>query len=217
MAKLAGFLMFFGLLMLMSVGARAQDVDGADVPEIPDVSGWKIFSSSNISAGLPNFGMYYLGLDITYQNPVDKNEFVRQIRIIVPFVAVKSSKTMDRNSYDAAITYVTDGEERDLLKTGLKESDLILCIRWKIKKDVNRNTDALDGENEIWFFTAFGNRIYSRNRKITVDTLSERPKGRKGRLINVGKKYSLSQEAYYAKELPHSIMIIVSKGLKEGK
>lgn len=196
--------------------AEAQDLDISSIPDRPDVSKWNVFSSSKISVGISDGVMYYLGYDLIYQNPNDPKVYVRQIRVLVPFVVIKSLGDLDKLA-DVAITYVTDGAEKELLKEYLVNSDPILEIRWREKDDLERDTSILDGENQVWFLDSFGTWVYGRG--LTIDTLwlSEVFKELDNELIIVGRKYSLGKDVYHAHEVPHAYIVVavkVSKGAK---
>ncbi|MBI2065024.1 MAG: hypothetical protein HYT62_03175 [Candidatus Yanofskybacteria bacterium] len=207
------FLLFFSF----PARVNAQDVTGPDSPDRPDVSSWTLVSSSNISVNVSDSVMYYLGFDLEFQNPNNPNERVRQIRMLIPFVVVKSKGLLDKNYADAAVAYVTDGTERALLKDYATKSDVILYIRWSIESDVSRGTKKLIGENEVWFWNASGEWVYGRNLRINKLMPSETFSGFGNYPIIVGVKYSLSRDIYNSTEVPYSFIFIALRATKGGK
>lgn len=209
MRKLLALLCLVVSFILISTRANAQD------PVQPDVSGWTLISGSNISVS--NSINYYLGFDLKFQNQKNPTEFVRQIRILIPFVVVKSKNSLDKNYADAAVAYVTDGAERALLKEYSTKSDVILYVRWNIESDVNRGTEKLVGENEVWFWDTTGKWTYGRNLKINKLMSSETFPGFGKYPIIVGLKYSLNRKIYNSVEVPYAFILIALKATREGK
>ena len=163
------FVLLSLFLLLFSVSrAYAQDVVDPNDPSRPDITGWTLMpGSSNISVNVSDNLMYYLGFDLTFQNPNDHSEHVRQVRVLTPFIVVKSNASLDKNYTDAAVAYATDGAEKALLKDYATKSDVILYIRWRVESDIQRGgVDKLVGENEVWFWDATGKWTYGRNLKI---------------------------------------------------
>lgn len=213
--------LIYSLLICILLSSFSRAEAQTTTPDRPDVTSWKVISSpNNISVRISDNVAFNVGLDITYQNPDNKNEFVRQIRFLIPFVTVKSRATMDKNYIDTMIAYTTDGAERDLLKTYLTKSDPILYIRWSVKDDNDRETVKLDtqnGENEVWFWNSSGEWIYDRNIKIKVAYPSETFEDLNNELMIVGVKYSLSKLEYHAREVPYAYISIAVKANKGGK
>jgi hypothetical protein len=186
-------------------------------PDRPDVSKWNLFSKSSISVIVSDKIKYYLGMDLIYQNPDNLNEFVRQIRVITPFVVVKSKKELDKNFIDMMTTYVTDGTQRELMKSYEVKSDPILFIHWKVADDIERGTKKLDGKDEVWFWNSFGEWVYAQDAKIKFTSTSEIFKETGSEPVIVGIKYSLNLRDYNAREVPFAYIAIAVKSLKGGK
>lgn len=214
MNKLLVLLSLFVLFFSVPKAVNGQ----TSVPVVPDVSGWTLLpSSSNISVNVSNSVNYYLGFDLKFQNPAKPTEFVRQIRIVTPFVVVKSKNTLDKNYADAAVAYVTDGTEKALLKDYLTKSDVVLYIRWNIEPDVKLGTKKLVGENEVWFWKNTGDWIYGRNLTIGKLMMSETFEGFGNYPIIVGAKYSLNRETYNSVEVPYAFILVALEATKGGK
>ena len=214
MRKLLALLCFF---ISISTRVDAQNSVNTNGSDFPDISDWVLFSGSNISVNVSDSVNYYLGFDLTFQNPENPTEFVRQVRILIPFVVVKSKASLDRNYADAAVAYVTDGTEKALLKEYLIKSDVILYVRWQVEPDIKRGTEKLVRENEVWFLNTTGQWVYGRNiiidKMMTSETFLEFGKYP----IIVGLKYSLSRKTYNSIEVPHEFIIIALKATKGGK
>ena len=208
------FLMFFSMPTLIS----AQNIVPSDNPDRPDLTGWKLMpESSNISVNVSDSVNYYLGFDLIFQNPKKPTEYVRQIRMLTPFVVIKSKSSLDKNFADVAVAYVTDGTEKSLLKDYLTKSDVILYIRWNIEPDFKRGTKKLVGENEVWFWNVTGEWVYGRNLKINKLASSEIFSEFGKFPIVVGMRYSISRYIYNATEVPYAFIFVALKVTKGGK
>jgi len=204
------------LLVVLSSGQYRVEGYNTD-PDPPDVSGWKLFTRNNISIRISDKVKYNLGFDLTYQNPHNSNEFVRQIRVLLPFVVVKNTTILDKNFADMAVAYVTDGAEKDLLKDYLTRSDPVLSIRWRMATDFKRDTYMLDGKNEVWFWNSSGTRVYVRDTILRIDMMSDTFEEFDGKLMVTGLKYSLNKKNYRAHEVPHAFIVVAIKQPKGGK
>lgn len=208
----------FALLLLVSIPVIAQDASSVSVgPDKPDVTGWKLVVEYKISVNATDRVGYYLGYDLTFQNPQNPNEFVRQVRLLLPFITVKSNNVLDKNFTDMAMTYVTDGAERELIKGYLEKSDPVLYVRWRVKDDIDRVSVKKDGDHEVWLWNAQGNWVYQSGVTVKFEFLSETFKELNDELVVVGRKYSINKKDYVAREVPYAYIIIAIRPPKKGK
>jgi len=203
---------------------------------VPDVSNWTVISVSQIEIRLSENAVAYFGFNIEYQNSTDQKEFVRVLRRHVPLIFFTNKQDDDRLTSEMVITQYVRKEEKEYLRQLFDKSDPFIYFRWKTKEDSQTSRDILDSDIDVWFLRPNGKWLFSQNKQVAAQLLSENlrntysrsltPSGRvvldndrtalsgssKPRNVFVGLKYQLGDIYHILKIDHHNVANLVEGG-----
>lgn len=160
-------------------------------PPTPDISGWPIFNMSRTALNVSDVTVAYLGLEVTYSNPIDSREFVRVTRRHIPIIISKQSEPNARLLSEMVTVLYTQKEEQDRLLEVSRKSDPIIYTRWRTKENPHTGHDMLDGDFDVWFLSPKGDWMFVKNQEIKIEFMTENVGNGKPHNVFSGMKYQI--------------------------
>lgn len=140
---------------------------------IPDVSGLLTINISRIELRISDKDVAYMGLEIDYQNPSDRNEFLRVIKRHIPLIISKKKNPNEKKFGEMILTYYTEKEEEDRLKEVSDKSDPIAYVQWRTKQNPIHGRDEQDGPFRVCLMSFDGNFVSFDGQRLELEFLSE--------------------------------------------
>lgn len=170
-------------------------------PSILDTAGLTVISKSRIEVRISDEKVAYLGLDIEYQNPDVPEEFVRVVSRHVPVIFAKPKQRNENLLREVAEELNVRKEEQDLLNELEQNTDPVVYVKWRIKKDSRTGKDVRDGDVSVCFLGSDGEWLFAQNEQIAVQFLSEL----------AGRQYHLSTASHILTVDPGDIIQAMGK------
>lgn len=183
-------------------------------PSVPDVGGWEVVQKSRVEFRISDEAAAYLGLAIEYtdyRNPLNVNEVVKVISSHIPLISERPKQLNERSLFEITATSYIQKEEQDHLDKLEKETDPILYMRWKIKKDSSTGRNMKDGAVDLWLMQPGGKCFSAQNQKVAIQFLTESVGDGKPRNVFVGVKYRIGDIYYILKVDRRDLIKLVEK------
>lgn len=178
----------------------------------PDVSSWEVVGKSRIEFRLSDEVVAYLGLDIEYtilRNP-NSGESMQIISRHRSRMFARQ-KVEDKHKFaQVAASLYADRDEQEMFAELEKELDPILYIYWRAEKNPVTEENTKDGDTNIWFMPSDGNCLFTQNKKIGVQFLSENVGNGKSRNVFVGVKYQIGDVYHILKVNRRDVLTIMN-------
>lgn len=202
----AVFLLFFAFLY--------PSLARADIPDPPDLSGWKVESIFRVDVRISELVVIYLGFETLYSNPNEPGGFALVTKRHRPLIMAKSDPKGDRMFKNAVVDFYTRKEREGILQKRYGEADTIVCQKWRVVKDAKTGHPVRVGNVEVWFLDSTGNPKTVLNQKVSIAPVSElkSPDFRNG--ILAGVKYSVGDN-YQIIRAEHVFLIMALKKEKK--
>lgn len=195
MKKVVAIIVFVFLFSCpcISLADASPPVVSASNP--PDISKWNIIGMSRIELRVSDCASVYLGLETDYNDP---NNLINFVRVISRHIPLPISRCKDYNKLllsETAIMLYAQKEEVDLLSERSRQSDPFLYIQWQTTKVPRTGRSELSGDVNIWFLSASGSWLSTKNERVEVEFLTEDVSNGKSHNIFSGRKYGVG--GYY--------------------
>lgn len=180
---------------------------------VPSVSGWEVVGKQRIEFRLSDETVAYLGLDIEYfvfRNP-DSGESMQVISRHRPRIFARPKLEDNRRFAQVAASLYADKDEQEMFVELEKELDPILYIYWRTGKNQVTGKNAKDGDANIWFMPSDGSCLFTQNKKIGVQFLSENVGNGKLRNIFVGVKYQIGDVYHILKVNRRDVLTLMNR------
>ncbi len=196
-----------------SVAGQNQLVVSQSNPSTPDISGWVIFNVSRTALNISDLTVAYLGLEVTYINPVNPREFIRVTYRHIPLVISKQNKPNVRLLAEMATVFYTKKEEQDRLLEISKKSDPLIYTRWQTKDNPRTGQDMLDGDFDVWFLSPRGDWKFFKNQEVETEFMTENVGNGKPHNVFSGMKYQVG-DIYHIVRIDRNDLLKLFQGDK---
>lgn len=179
---------------------------------IPDVSGWEVIGKSRIEFRLSDEALAYLGLDIEYtilRNP-NSGESMQIISRHRSRMFARQKVEDNRKFAQVAASLYADRDEQEMFAELEKELDPILYIYWIVGKNPATEERTKDGDTNTWFMSSDGSCLFTQNKKVGVQFLSENVGNGKPRNVFVGVKYQIGDVYHILKINRRDVLTIMN-------
>lgn len=160
-------------------------------PPTPNISDWPVFNMSRTALNVSDMTVAYLGLEITYRNPVNFNEFVKVTYRHISLIISKQHKPNARLLSEMVTVFYNQKEERDRFLEISNRSDPIIYTQWRTKKNLTTGYDMLDGDFGVWFLSPKGDWVFVKNQEVEIEFMTENVGNGKPHNVFSGMKYQV--------------------------
>ncbi len=182
--------MFISLVALLVMGISGSGSSP------PDVKNFTPVLSKELEFRIDDYKTALVGRVVVYQNPDDKNEFVR---VYYRQVAIISERGQEKNNTEAGsrdanlsnLKYHSQ-EETEVLGRVQKATDAFAYVQWRTVHDSRTGQDIRDGFFQAWLLEQNGNWTFAHGYNLNTSPLSEPSKADPRKRIIVGIRFDLA-------------------------